>query len=269
MGFLASTNDYQPTNPGNDPRVTQQYQQFVNNQGNQNALATHLQSVMNGGTSPAQQQYLANVGNIQRQQSGAIASQKGISPALAAMMTSQQGGQAMQNAAGQGAAIQANEQVGAMGALNSLYNSMGNQSIQQQGVTQQGNLAYQNLGANISGQNASMQNQMTGGAINAIGGAGAMLAMAKGGKVPHPITFLGGGGVPGRANVPGDSLKNDTVDAKLSPGEIVIPRSLVHNPGKAKSFIEAINAKESRPKHYGDVLKTRRQLKKQKDGSFA
>jgi len=45
-------------------------------------------------------------------------------------------------------------------------------------------------------------------------GAGAMSAMAEGGEVP------------GKAHVPGDSLKNDTVPAILSPGEIVIPRSI-------------------------------------------
>jgi len=36
-----------------------------------------------------------------------------------------------------------------------------------------------------------------------------------------------GGAVPGHAKVPGDSSINDTVHAKLSPGEAVIPRSQV------------------------------------------
>lgn len=35
-----------------------------------------------------------------------------------------------------------------------------------------------------------------------------------------------GGHVPGEAAVPGDSERNDTVPAMLSPGELVIPRSV-------------------------------------------
>lgn len=56
--------------------------------------------------------------------------------------------------------------------------------------------------------------------------------MSKGG-ITHSALDVGmamvrGGGVPGRAPVKGDSPKNDIVDAKLSPGEIVIPRSKVN-----------------------------------------
>ena len=38
-----------------------------------------------------------------------------------------------------------------------------------------------------------------------------------------------GGAVPGQAQVPGDSAKNDTVHAQLSPGEVVIPRTMVQS----------------------------------------
>lgn len=48
-----------------------------------------------------------------------------------------------------------------------------------------------------------------------------------------------GGLVPGKAKVAGDSVKNDTVSApKLSPGEIVIPRSIASDPKKAMAFIQ-------------------------------
>lgn len=57
---------------------------------------------------------------------------------------------------------------------------------------------------------------------------------AKGGMVGHErcyhdggICLTGGGMVPGEAKVPGDSLQNDTVNAKLSPGELVVPRTAV------------------------------------------
>lgn len=42
----------------------------------------------------------------------------------------------------------------------------------------------------------------------------------------HAICMKLGGHVPGEAKVEGDSKENDTVDAKLSPGELVIPRSV-------------------------------------------
>lgn len=48
--------------------------------------------------------------------------------------------------------------------------------------------------------------------------------------------FSRGGVVPGKANVPGNSLKNDTVKANLSPGEIVVPRSAASDPSSAAAF---------------------------------
>lgn len=62
---------------------------------------------------------------------------------------------------------------------------------------------------------------------------------AEGGIVGHEkcyhdggICLTGGGTVPGKANVPGDSVRNDTVKARLSPGEAVLPRTTVQqNPG--------------------------------------
>ena len=52
--------------------------------------------------------------------------------------------------------------------------------------------------------------------------------------------YASGGPVPGKANVPGNSLKNDVVDAKLSPGEVVLPRTVAHDPEKAKRFVELL-----------------------------
>ena len=54
-----------------------------------------------------------------------------------------------------------------------------------------------------------------------------------------------GGKVPGYA-MGGDSPRNDTVLAMLSPGEVVLPRSVVNDeeaPEKARAFLEAIRAK--------------------------
>jgi hypothetical protein len=55
--------------------------------------------------------------------------------------------------------------------------------------------------------------------------------------------YTKGGVVPGKAKVAGDSPMNDTVPAKLSPGELVVPRSLVaeflkHSGKKGKQKID-------------------------------
>jgi len=43
--------------------------------------------------------------------------------------------------------------------------------------------------------------------------------------------------VPGRPSVPGDSPVNDTVHARLSPGEVVVPRSIAPHPEAVKRFV--------------------------------
>ena len=58
--------------------------------------------------------------------------------------------------------------------------------------------------------------------------------------------FSQGGLVGGRANHSGDTLKNDTVSAKLSPGEIVVPRSIVNSPNavaESSQFIKNVLAR--------------------------
>ncbi len=74
-------------------------------------------------------------------------------------------------------------------------------------------------------------------------------AMAKGGKVTGPKLAADKKTVPGKAKVKGanDSYANDTVDAKLSPGEIVLPRSVTMSAdpvGNAAKFVQAIMAKQ-------------------------
>lgn len=55
------------------------------------------------------------------------------------------------------------------------------------------------------------------------------------------IKFAKGGVVPGQARIPGDSLRNDTVPALLSPGEVVVPRSIVNLGSEAiAAFIDVV-----------------------------
>lgn len=74
------------------------------------------------------------------------------------------------------------------------------------------------------------------------------LLMAEGGMIHN---MEAGGHVPGKAEVGGakDSYKNDTVKALLSPGEIVLPRSVTQSkdPAEAaKRFVAAIKARKGK-----------------------
>ena len=67
----------------------------------------------------------------------------------------------------------------------------------------------------------------------------AALAAAKGGAIRGEQYAHGQKKVPGKPKVAGDSLKNDTVPALLSPGEIIIPRSHAQDPHMAAAFARA------------------------------
>ena len=80
-----------------------------------------------------------------------------------------------------------------------------------------------------------------------------------------PGLFAGSGAVPGRAEVAGDSYRNDKVPAMLSPGEIVIPRTKT-DPDDAKEFVKAVKAQgkgmkaNQKEMSYGEVLRAHKQL---------
>lgn len=78
------------------------------------------------------------------------------------------------------------------------------------------------------------------------GDLGMPTSAAKGGLIEGEMLASHGEMVPGKAEVKGDSLKNDKVPAMLSPKEIVIPRSITMSkdaPEKAKAFVAAVLAK--------------------------
>lgn len=56
-------------------------------------------------------------------------------------------------------------------------------------------------------------------------------------KQPDVKDYRSGGQVPGLAPVMGDSPKNDIVPAKLSPGEVVLPRTVVAQPASIPNFV--------------------------------
>lgn len=80
---------------------------------------------------------------------------------------------------------------------------------------------------------------------------------AQGGEVPEPIVpavpFRGGGQVPGQARVPGDSAQNDTIPARLSPGEFVVPRTSMQNPHVRNFLSENVPTPNPPSTHPSDI----------------
>ncbi len=67
--------------------------------------------------------------------------------------------------------------------------------------------------------------------------------------------MAGGGLVPGKAPVPFDSAANDVVLTPLSPGEIVVPRTVAQDPNKTVAFVDAI--RNQNPKAQTDNVQKR------------
>lgn len=63
-----------------------------------------------------------------------------------------------------------------------------------------------------------------------------------------------GGEVPGKAKVAGDSPKNDTVNAKLSPGEVVAPRSAMTDDEEFNKFMEKFRPSNQHKMAMGGVV---------------
>ncbi len=238
MGFL-----YQDTS-GAQGAVTAGQTSLEEARKQQTGLAQALQQQY-AGTGPN-----AAMGAMQRgteeaikRSASALASQRGINPALAQRLSSQQAAEQTQQAAQQGAILQAQQQQQALGQLGSVYGQMGQQALGQYGYAQQALSEQQKA-------NQATTGALVGGAMQGLGAIGAKF-------------FAEGGKIPGEAEVPGDSYANDKVPAMLSPGEIVVPRSKAKDPEKAKQFIDHIMGGEksdSKEVTYADVLAMQKQL---------
>jgi hypothetical protein len=121
----------------------------------------------------------------------------------------------------------------AIGNQQEQYNKGLYQQNFQNQMAKAGGIAgqYANLG-NLAANQNKMNLDFMG---NIIGTGGKMIAAgAGGGGAPAPA--YKGGKVIGKARIPGDHPLNDKISARLSPGEIVIPRTMAENPMKAASF---------------------------------
>lgn len=250
-----ATEQYGNVNAGlNQQQSFLQALQAQNGLGNQSSVFNQLQAQANGtGPSVAQTQLNQATGQNVANQAALAAGQRGSSAnaGLMARQAGMQGANIQQNAAGQAATLRANETTNALGQMGSLANQQVNQ--QQTGLQNYSNTALNaqsNVLNGIAGQNsAAIQNQAGVNSADAqfqsaiIGGiaGGAGAALTAGGN--KKVAAAHGAIVPGEATVPGDSPVNDTVQAILSPGEIVIPRSIAEHPNApemAAAFIQGL-----------------------------
>lgn len=79
-----------------------------------------------------------------------------------------------------------------------------------------------------------------GGAGSIAGGMGNLMqGQAALNRYPsQPVRMAHGGFVPGHQKTIGDSIRNDVVDVKASPGEMIIPVSFAHDEKLSKAFVE-------------------------------
>ncbi len=74
-------------------------------------------------------------------------------------------------------------------------------------------------------------------------------------QTPSGGWLAGGGVVPGQASMAGDHPANDTVQAHLSPGEVVVPRSAAGDPIKLAQFVANLPQGPA-PKIHPEDIKT-------------
>jgi hypothetical protein len=225
-----------------------------------------------GGPSVAELQLQRTLSQNQQALAGEIAGAgRSINPALARTLLIQQQAKAAQQAAGEGALLRAKEQAEAQNSLASQLTAMrtaeqnatqtaGSLGLQQEklGVETQEAQKQREFDAAKANQEASLayEKNKTDNARNSRKDFGSFLTEAgrvaslfnRGGMVTN---YAGGGKINAAMGklTKMDNEKNDTVPAMLSPGEIVLPRSIVSAPNAptaAARFVEALLANKDK-----------------------
>lgn len=234
---------------------------------NQSQVYNQLQQIAQGqGPNPATALLNQQTGQNVAQQGSLMASQRGANtnPGLIAREAAQQGANLQQQAVGQAASTQAQQSLGAIGQSGELANQeVAQQQNQQNAYSQNANSILNTETGSLNNKNEINQKNYdtnTGLASSLVQSAGSLLATLNKGGLVHPehakvfALWNGGiskegGNVPGKAQVIGNSPKNDVVEAMLSPGEIVLPRTVTMSdnaPQKAKDFVEHLAKRHNR-----------------------
>jgi hypothetical protein len=245
------------------------------------------------GVSVAELMLRQQTDQLQNQQAGLVASQRGMNPALQRRLITQQAANAQQQMNAQGALLRAQEQQAAQALLGqqlggmrsqdqSMYGTGARAGLEQTGML--GNLAQGDRDARfreeaLRQQQAAYASQRYGDVFRQAGEIAKPIASAvtgnpafmMGGSSPmapgapntaaiptgdygpvgyspaYPINRAMGGMVPGYATG-GDNPKNDVVPAWLSPGEAVIPRSIMQRPDAPSAAAEFVAMLQERQK---------------------
>lgn len=220
---------------------------------NQSNVFNQMQGVANGtGPNPAQAQLANSTGANVANQAALMAGQRGASsnPALIARQAAMQGANTQQQAAGQGAALQAQQ---SLGALNQM-GTMAGQQVNQLGNAIQGQASgalqgQSNLmgGANSMNQlnaaNTAGRNQAVGNVIGGVmqGAGAAMGLMAEGGQVKSgPQSFVG--------KHFAMMANGGPVQAIVSPGEKYLDPQAVQQVAKGANPMKAGETIPGKPK---------------------
>lgn len=206
--------------------------QAQNGIGNQNQVYGQLQGIASGAVNPAQSQFAQNTQQNVANQAALMAGQRGANQnvGLMARQAAQQGAATQQQAAGQEATQQAQNQIAGIAAAGNLATTQAGQQIGATTTNTQANLANQGQTLGAAGQynagqaglaNTQLQGQqaVVGGAL---GGAGAALGMAGGGTVPYAsggdIGWINSPSVGGQGMMPlaGPSAGSQSVSSGLS-----------------------------------------------------
>lgn len=205
------------------------------------------------------------------QQLAAAKANRAVNPALAARSIQAGANQAALVNAQQAAMARIQEQRQAQDAYNNYVQNLKANSI---GAAGQASTSAQN-DARIGLDNWNQQRAAATSAGQQLSGLfGAIASGSKkptndfsgggGGKGPMPMNT--GGIVPGKAPVEGDSVKNDNVLITASPGEAIIPRTIMDKGEKAAvEFLKKakqVHEKQSQSSGYAAVLAARAEMEK-------
>lgn len=221
--------------------------------GRENTLADkYLQMAAGNGPSLAQGQLQqATDQNINQAMAlGAAQQGQGLGYASALRNIADQSAAARQQAAGQSALIRNQEQMQGMAGAGSLLGQIAGQGFTQQGMGQGNALGYAGLNAQIAEGNANRQSPIQG-VLSGIGQALPIVGnFLKPGQqtqgqmsapdISEPIPMAHGGAV--------DSPAKDTVPIMATPGEEMVPLSIMSHPNApelAAHFTAATKAGES------------------------
>lgn len=206
------------------------------------AEAINRQRAIANGTAPSisQMSMNRNIDQINQQAMSIAASQRGVSNAALGARQAQLGAQQAGLEGAQQSAILAEQE------RRSADEFLARQAAAQRGLSLQADQT--NIQNKMAGQKqqADMISSLAQGASKMAGAADGML-------------------VPGKASVEGDSPKNDTVNLKVSPGEVVVPRTAVKNKDSFINFVESLEEKHGEDSNLSALIAAAKKLKENED----